>query len=160
MKLWTLCDDVKQWKSSFTMRKWDSMGNVVDEIDKIKDSPLTLKEYPDDFLDKISEVFENYAFQIDEYESYENDDNDTSGEYERQYTSDLSPKDKIVICNGEPVGFMIESKAYKGGMDNRTMISGTILYFKDAGNPDNSYTIYDQSGRWRSRRTYTIVKRK
>ena len=160
MKLWTLIKDRTQWKTYFVLRKWDSMGNVVDEIDKEKDSFITLKEYPNDFLDKIAYVFDKYLLQVDEYESYENDDNDTSGEYERQYTQKLSQKDKIVIFNGEPVGFMVESKKYGGGMNNQTSISGTILYFNGENIEDNSYVVYDQNGRWRTKKTYTIVKSK
>ena len=158
MKLWTLTGEKKDWKTYFVIHKWDSMGNVVDDVNDKKDSFISLKNYPDDFLDKIADVFDTYVLQIDEHESYENDDNDTSGEYDRKYTSKLSPRDKIVISDNKPVGFMIESKSYAGGMDNRTKIEGTILYFdKDS---DNEYTVYDQTGRWRSRRTYTIVKRK
>ncbi len=160
MELWTLCKDKTKWKTYFDLRKWDSMGNVVDEIDKEKDSFITLKEYPDDFLDKISNVFNEYVLQVDEHESYENDDNDTSGEYERKYETKMSPKNKIVISNGVPVGFMVESKKYGGGMNNQTKISGTILYFDGEDIEDNSYTVYDQNGRWRTRRTYTIVKSK
>lgn len=157
MELWTLCKERGKWKSSFVLRKWDSMGNVVDKIDEQKGSPLTRQDYPDDFLEQIADVFETYAFEVDEYESYENDDNDTSGEYERQYVTDLSPKDMVVISNGVPVGFMVESKDYNR---NKTTFYGTVLYFHNAGTAANSYTIEDQTGRWRSRRTYTLIKRK
>ena len=77
----------------------------------------------------------------------------------------MSPQDMIVISNGRPVGHMVKSKEYGHGMDNRTWTYGTILFF-DKPNPEagetfrESYTVYDQNGRWSTSRTYSIAERK
>ncbi len=164
MKLWTICPDRTKWKSHWTLRRSDSMGNVLDKLEKQKGSILTLQEYPDGYLDQFADVFAKYAYKIDEYESYDNDDYDISSSDEHHYIRDIQASDMIVISDGRPVGHMIESKGYGGGMDNRSCTYGTILFFEkpnaEAGETyDTSYTVSDQSGRWSTRTTYTVIER-
>lgn len=164
MKLWTLCADRTRWKNNWTLYRSDSMGNVVDQIEKERNCALTYEEYPDDFLDSIAEVFDRYAYCIDEYEEYDNDDYDISSSSQHRFTTAMSPREMIVISEGRPVGHMVKSKEYGHGMDNRTWTYGTILFF-DQPNPEagetfrESYTVYNQNGRWSTRRTYSIVER-
>ena len=143
MKLWTLCTDRSKWKSNWMLCRSDGMGNVVDRLEQNSDGIITLQEYPNDFLDRFNEFIESYAYHVDEHEEYDNDDYDISSSSDREYVTDLRPIEMIVISDGRPVGHMIESQRYGGGMDARTWTYGTILYFDKL---DQSYEVNNQSG--------------
>ena len=165
MILWTLCKDRKRWMNRWTLSESDTMGNSFDRIKENKDSALTRKEYPDDFLDQFAGLFDNYVIHVDEHEDYDNDDYDIYKSDDRVYIRDITLGEMTVISDGRPVGQMTVSKEYAGGMCNRSATYGTILFFekpnREAGETFNeSCTEWHDSGRWSYRRTYTIIERK
>ena len=165
MILWTLCKDRKRWMNRWTLSESDTMGNSFDRIKENKDSALTRKDYPDDFLDQFAGEFDKYVIHVDEHEDYDNDDYDIYKSDDRVYIRDITLGEMTVISDGRPVGQMTVSKEYAGGMCNRSATYGTILFFekpnREAGETFNeSCTEWHDSGRWSYRRTYTIVERK
>ena len=163
MKLWTITSDRTKWSNQFTLRRSDSMGNVLDRLEESKDGIIALVEYEDGFLDQFRDVYEKYALQVKEHEEYDNDDYDIYESSDSEYKSKITLDHLTVISDGRPVGQMIESKEYGGGMDNRTWSYGTILFFDkpnaEAGETySESYTVYDKNGRYSTRSVYTMVK--
>ena len=162
MKLWTLCSDRKRWSNKWTLSRSDSMGNVVNKLENQDDPIISLVEYPDDFLDRFEYIFEKYGYHIKTRETYDNDDYDISETSISECISALKPREGIVISDGVPVGHMVTSMEYGHGMDNRSWTYGTILFFDK---PDEqagehfmqSYSVSNQSGRWSTSSTYTIV---
>ena len=165
MKLWTLCKDRKRWMNRWTLSESDTMGNSFDRIKEYEDGALTRKEYPDDFLDQFAGLFDNYVIHVDEHETYDNDDYNIYTSDDREYTMDITLGRTTVISDGRPVGEMMVSKEYAGGMCNRSTTYGTILFYekpnREAGETfKEGCTEWHSSGRTSYRRTYTIVERK
>ena len=164
MELWTLCADKTKWENSYMLRRSDSMGNVVDKINESKNAPVFKKEYPDDFLDQFKDLLDSYECQIDENESYSNDDYPDE-DYDSHYKG-IRPISafKIVVSEGVPVGVEFEQTEYAGGMDNRTWRYLYVLYFEDGdrskGEKFNSYMYNSRrEGRYSYSTTYKIVKK-
>ena len=165
MKLWTLCEDRKKWKNSWVLSRSDSMGNVLDRIEKDKKSPLKLVDYPDDFLEQFAYIFDDYVYLIDETSFYDNDDYPEYSYSDRKstYTEVIYPRNNIVISGGRPVGHMVEITSYAGGMDARTRHLGYIAFFEKpdraAGETfSESYSANGGNSRSGWTRSYSIIK--
>lgn len=164
MKLWTLCDDRTKWRNRFTLYKCGTMGNICDRIEEDPDSPLFRKEYPDDFLAPFSDISETYVIHVDEKRVYDNDDYNIYDESTRKYFKDIVLGPTTVIANGRPVGELIESTSYAGGMCNMSWREATIIFYvkpdAEAGETfSETSSESSQSGRTSYYRDYTVVKR-
>ena len=100
MKLWTITSDRTKWSNQFTLRRSDSMGNVLDRLEESKGGIIALVEYEDGFLDQFRDVYEKYALQVKEHEEYDNDDYDIYESSDSEYKSKITLGHLTVISDG------------------------------------------------------------
>ena len=74
-------------------------------------------------------ISETYVIHVDERRVYDNDDYNIYEKSSREYFKDIVLGPTTVIANGRPVGELIESTSYAGGMCNMSWNNATIISY-------------------------------